>query len=228
MRIARRSATTTLLGAAAGALLSAALVGGPVAHADDIATLPVPIPPLDIDKTFIALSPPGLAGTITYEGGGVNTGNYSVSPYEQAYTTTDGNYTVQATDTIYFPNYRDVAEHVISSNGVAPAEGTTWDSSFFHVPVGLADFYLFEDSHLTTADGTVDVFQSFGYDNIFYQGPDGTLDYLVNGNDPSQFIQLLDLPAAGDTAAAINPADLVGLGDAGSLTTLFTDIQSLF
>jgi hypothetical protein len=42
------------------------------------------------------------------------------------------------------------------------------------------------------------------------------------------YVPIFDIPAAGDTAAAINPADLVGLGDAGSLTTLLTDIQSLF
>jgi len=30
--------------------------------------------------------------------------------------------------------------------------------------------------------------------NIFYQGPDGTLDYLVNQSDPSQVLELFASP----------------------------------
>jgi hypothetical protein len=217
----RRSATATLLGAAAGALLSAALLGGPVAHADDIATLPVPAPPFDIGKLELQLLPPGLAGTETITGGVPNSG---VDTFQQAYTTTDGDYVVQGTETHYEPLYVDVSEHVISSDGVAPAVGTSWEYSDF----GSTDFGIYDAGQLTTADGTVDLFGTLGYDNIYYQGPDGTIDYLVNGHDPSQFIQLFDFPAAGDTAAAINPADLVGLADAHSLATLAADIPSLF
>jgi hypothetical protein len=214
----RRSATATLLGAAAGALLSAALLNGPVAYADDTATLPVPVPPFDIGKFELQTLPPGLAGTETITGGDMNTGYF-----EQPYTTTDGDYVVQGTDTRYEPLYVDVSEHVISSDGVAPAVGTSWEYSQFG---GDYDFY--DTGQLTNADGTFDIVRTLGIDNVYYQGPDGTIDYLINGNDPSQFIQLFDIPAAGDTAAAINPADLVGLGDAGSLTTLLTDIQALF
>jgi hypothetical protein len=226
MSIIRRSAT--LLGAAAGALLSAALLGGPVAHADDIATLPVPVPPFDIGKLELQLLPPGLAGTITGESGGVNTGDFSISPYEQAFTTTDGTYVVQATETQYSVFYSDTSESVISSDGVAPAVGTAWDQSGLSVPVGLGEFEIFYNSQLTTSDGTVDIFSGpFGYENIYYQGPAGMIDYFGGPNE-TNFFPIFDFPAAGDTAAAINPADLVGLGDAGSLTTLLTDIQSLF
>jgi hypothetical protein len=42
-----------------------------------------------------------------------------------------------------------------------------------------------------------------------------------------EYFPIVDIPAVGDTAAAINPADLVGLGDAGSLATLLTEIQAL-
>jgi hypothetical protein len=223
MRNARRSATAALLGATAGALLSSALLGGPIAHADDL-----PVPPFDYDQNFGAFLPSG-SGTP----GAITNGspyNPDVTSFDQAYATPgSGSFEVHETDTNLII-YNDETQQVISSDGAAPAVGTVWDNSEFHFPIGTADFEIYSTSSLTTPDGMVDVFSTNGpWDNIYYQGPDGNLDYLVDQYDPSQAaIQVFDFPAAGDTAAAINPADLVGLGDAGSLTTMLTDIQSLF
>jgi hypothetical protein len=225
MKIARRSATTALLGATAGALLSAALFGSAVAQADDLPTLPVPpFSPYDF-------TPVGTAGAITN-----SVGSGGIYHYDQAYTLPDGSYEVLFNHTDLFdpePFYSDVSDQVISSDGVAPAVGTYWDSSQFALPSFGFSFALFNNSILSTPDGFVDSFDVTNSDfaNIFYQGPAGTIDYLVNGYGTAEgptYTLLFDFPAAGDTAAAINPADLVGLGDAGSLTTLLTDIQSLF
>ena len=225
MSIVRRSATATLLGAAAGALLSAALFGSAVAYADDTATLPVP----PFDPTY--LLPPGTPGAITDADYNDN-GGYQFDTYDQAYATSAGSYEVSDVHTkvfTYLPFYEDDIQKVLTTDGVAPAVGTTWDNSSFEIPSFGNYLEIYNNSVLTTPDGTVDeLFTNSPWVNIFYQGPDGTLDYLVNQSDPSQVFQLFDFPAADDTAAAINPADLAGLGDAGSLATLLTDIQALF
>jgi hypothetical protein len=133
----------------------------------------------------------------------------------------------------YAPFYIDESAKVIASDGAAaPSLGTTFDSSVFQLAFPGAALELATNNVLTTSDGTVDAYAipSADFANVFYQGPAGTLDYLVYGagTPDVSYVPIFDIPAAGDTAAAINPADLVGLGDSGSLTTLLTDIQSLF
>jgi hypothetical protein len=223
MSIVRRSATATLLGAAAGALL----LGSPVASADDLATLPVP--PYDPSYFFA----PGTAGAITnavYD----DNGAYQFDNYDQAYTVSDGSYEIHDAHIklfSYLPFYEDDSQQVIASDGVAPAVGTTWDNSSLDIPSFGNYLEIYNNSILTTPDGMVDeLFTNSPWANIYYQGPAGTIDYLVHdyGAPDVSYTPVFDIPAAGDTAASINPADLAGLGDVTSLTTLATEIQTLF
>jgi hypothetical protein len=232
VKIARRSAAaTTVLGAAAGALLSAALLGGPVAHADVFPTLPVP--PFDYDKLYDIFYPEhyGTMGDIT---NGVGSETDFSSSFDQAYSAPMGSFEVHEVGIhpLYqLPGiYGDYTETVTSSSGVAPAVGTVFNDSYSQLDLGLGGTYtLFNDLNLTTPDGTVGVFLfgNSGWENQYYQGPAGTADYLVNGYGTPDGVTytLFDFPAAGDTAAAINPADLAGLADAHSLAA---DIPSLF
>ncbi len=231
----RRSATATLLGATAGALLSAALFSSTVAYADVLPTLPVP--PFVYDQYYYLFSPSdyGTPGDIT---NGVGTETDFSDSYDQAYSSPTGSFEVHEIDTHPFfqaPGlYIDHAVTVTSSDGVAPAVGTVFDDSYSQLDLGLGgNIPVFDHLSLTTPDGMVDdiLFGNSGWENEYYQGPAGTMDYLVNDYgtaDGPTYTLLFDFPAAGDTAAAINPADLVGLGDAGSLTTLLADIQGLF
>jgi hypothetical protein len=229
MRIARRSATTALLGAAAGALLSAALLNGPVAYADDTASIP------DSPYTPVYFNLPGTsAGLSNLEGS--DNGLYQTSSYDNAFTTSAGSYEVHVAQTEYFssfPVYGDTSQTVTLSDGIAPAVGTTWNGSSFIIPFGGdTGFEVFQNQSLTTPDGMVDELSTqFNLTNVFYEGPGGTADYLEYVAGPGathEYFTLFDIPAAGDTAAAINPADLVGLADAHSLATLAADIPSLF
>jgi hypothetical protein len=228
MSIARLPATATLLAATAGALLSAALLGSPVASADDLPTLPVP--PFDPLENYDYFNPIGTAGAITNSVGGD-----SLYHFDQAYALSDGSYEVLDSHTALFlpePFYIDDSQQVISSDGVAPAVGTVWDNSSVQIPSFGFSYALFDNSSLTTPDGTVDSFivPNSDWANIYYQGPAGTIDYLVHdfGTPDVSYTPIFDIPAAGDTAASINPADLAGLGDVTSLATLATEIQALF
>lgn len=229
------AAAATLLGATAGALLSAALLGGPIAHADVLPTLPVP--PFEYDKDYYLFNPSyyGTQGDITNS---VGTETSFSSSYDQAYSTPTGSFEVHEIDTHPFfqaPGlYIDHAETVTSSDGVAPAVGTVFDDSYSQLDLGLGgNIPVFDHLSLTTPDGMVDdiLFGNSGWENEYYQGPAGTMDYLVNDYgtaDGPTYTLLFDIPAAGDSAAAISPADLAGLGDVTSLASLVTEIQSLF
>jgi hypothetical protein len=156
----------------------------------------------------------------------------------QLYLLSDGSYEVQDNNTLLGPTpitpiYVDFDAKVIASDGAsAPAVGTTYDHSAFELYFLEYGATFATNDTLSTSDGTVDVSAIPGadFDNIFYQGPAGTIDYVVfgAGTPDVSYVPIFDIPAAGDTAAAISPADLVGLVDAHSVATLAADIPSLF
>lgn len=135
--------------------------------------------------------------------------------------------------TLFTPVYTDLDAKVIASDGAsAPAVGTNYDQSVFGLYFFGSGITFATNDTLSTGDGVVDVtgFPSIDLDNIFYQGPAGTIDYLVYGPGTPDvgYVPIFDIPAAGDTAAALNPADLAGLGDVTSLASLAAEIQTLF
>jgi hypothetical protein len=192
-----------IVGAAAGAVVSVALLAGPAAHADDVATLPIPpFDPLYGNAIFL----PGAGGDWTNV---QNSGypSYEVQ-YDQAYTLPDGNYEIHGILEPYpgdpYTTFSSGSEQVISSEGVAPAVGTEWTGESFVIPAFGDQFSIFANSSLTTSAGTVDLFtwqQAPVWANEFYSGPAGIFDDIVNYN-ASTAIPIIDLPATASTGAA--------------------------
>jgi hypothetical protein len=205
----RRCGSTALaigLGGAAATALSAALLAGPVAYADDVATLP--IPPFDPASGASFYLPPGTGAAWTnVEDSGFP--SYEVQ-YDQAYTVADGSYEIHGVQEPYGgppePSFNYSSEQVISSDGVAPAVGTEWNYEQFQIPSFGFEYGIFENTSLTTPAGTVDAFESLQspWANDFYSGPAGIFDYWVNGvGTPNETaIPIIDMPAETSTAAA--------------------------
>jgi hypothetical protein len=194
-----------IIAAAAGAVLGAALLNSPAAHADVLPTLPVP--PFDPNND----DPLGLPGT-----GGDWTNvqdsgfpSYEVQ-YDQTYTIPDGSYEIQGVQEPYGgppePWFNYDSAQVISSDGVAPAVGTEWNGETFQIPSFGFEYGLFENTSLTTSAGMVDAFESLQapWANEFYSGPAGIFDYWVNGVGTPNItaIPIIDMPATASTAAA--------------------------
>lgn len=137
MGTARATITASILGAATGAMLSVALFGD-VAHADVLPTLPVP--PFDYDQYYYLYYPSnyGTPGDITND---VGTRTDFSESFDQAYSSPTGSFEVHeiAIHPLfqYSGLYADYTETVTSSDGVAPAVGTTFDNSYSEINLGL-------------------------------------------------------------------------------------------
>lgn len=193
------------LGAAAGVVLGAALLNGPMAYADDAATLP--IPPFDPNHCASCFLP----GT----GGDWTNVDYSGFPlweiqYDQTYTLPDGSYEIHVFQDPYNgppePWFDYSSAQVISSDGVAPPVGTEWTGGDVQIPSWGFEYGLFEYSALTTPAGMLDILHSLQapWANEFYEGPAGTFDYWVNGvgTGHETVTAIIDMPATASSGAA--------------------------
>ncbi|WIM88122.1 hypothetical protein PT015_00930 [Candidatus Mycobacterium wuenschmannii] len=206
---------------AAGAVWGVALLGSPAAYADDLATLPLlPINPHDISFNLgTPLAPPLAEGATQTPQEEVNIPSGHEITYNDTYTLAGGSYETHSVSDIYFDPeqfYEQDSQVVTASDGIAPPVGTEWETSYAFLPSWGFSFELYENTSLTTPDGTVDVFtptfveipSSLEYSNEFYNGPAGIFDDLVSP-DGTTVIPLIDLPA--DPSAAAAAADFATL-----------------
>jgi hypothetical protein len=205
-----------IVGAVAGAVLGAALLSGPAAYADDVATLPIP----PFDPSQVGFELPGTAGAPTNWESSFFPYLYYGHQWDVPYTVADGSYEIQHNEDRYFGDplslFWSHSDKVIASDGIAPAVGTQWDGSYVELSNGLFASYFFENTSLTTSAGVADIFipvQNWGWENDFYYGPAGTFDYLVNFYDGG-VVPIFEFPADGAPTAAADFStqwsDLVG------------------
>lgn len=213
MSLSNAGGAAVVFGAAAGAVLGAALCAGPAARAEGLPSLPVP--PFDLPSGYFF--PPGSAGTPTnVESVGLYTSE------DIPWSLTGGDY---QTHHVEFGNpviFSYASDQVIDSTGTAPAVGAEWENSSLLLPLLGADFYLVGNSSLTTAAGMADAFllPQLGVVNDFYVGPAGIFDYLVSENGTFAAIPIIDIPFETSPGAA----DFADAGDAGAL---WSDLTSL-
>ena len=177
--IHRRLGAMALVGAAAGAIVSAVLISSPMAYAD-----PPPVPPVNPFDVFI---PPGDEGFPTdiqvssipylYT---FHTENIPYTVFDQGQNIV-GTYDIHQTGQIagLLPEIGLVDESnvVTDSTGAAPAVGTEWDTT----DLGLLypQFVFFENMSMSSPDGTsADLFVLLDVANYFSSGPTGLLDEL--------------------------------------------------
>ncbi|MGB6208153.1 hypothetical protein [Mycobacterium sp.] len=199
-----------IAGAAAGAMLGAALLASPMAYADDVATLPVPpFNPFQVSNVNAPLGPPGLTAVTTNEEWSTIPGGEQLQ-YDEAWTLSDGSYETHQLDDVYgIPEsyFEHDSTVVTASEGVAPPVGTEWDTSIFWLPSWGYSQELFINYSLTTSAGTVDVLSPqyipllAAWSNEFYNGPAGIFDDLVSNNGAA-VIPIIDIPADTSSAAA--------------------------
>jgi hypothetical protein len=221
MRRRGLTALAIVLGGA-GTVLGAALLTGPAAHADDLATLPVPpFDPSQVNSIYAV--PPGLQDGLPTNSEQFNFFLYQQQQWDQAWTVSDGSYeTRHVGDNFGLPEpfFVNDSDQVTASDGVAPAVGTEWDQSIFQLPGPGYETVLFENTSLTTSAGTVDTFTPenipflAAWSNEFYSGPAGMFDDLVSQNGAATVIPIIDIPAEASPGAAADVStmwsDLVG------------------
>ena len=217
----RRVRGFALVLGAAGAVLVAALLDSPVAHADQ----PFQFPSIDV-------GPPGNEVPTDVQTSGLFP-LYWTTQGTVEYAIIDpsghGGPTYDATENDQFLLYGSV-EHtmtqVIDTTPGAPAVGTLWDSSGFSIPIILGTYVstwpVLGNAYESDPTGTTQDFFSINLGiqlgNYFATGPAGTLDELTF-QGPGIFpfaIPLLDIPAAASTATATDPG------------TLWSDIAAMF
>jgi hypothetical protein len=219
----RRIRGFAVVGAAVGAILGGALLAGPAAYADDVATLPVPpFDPTNVTAVNSPLGPPAVSGGVptNVEDSPIFDGQQLQS--DAAWTLPDGSYETHFVgDTYGEPEnfFEQDSDVVTASEGVAPAVGTEWDQSIFWLPSFGYELELYVNASMTTSAGTVDVFTPenipflSNWSNEFYSGPAGLFDDLVSANGATA-IPIIDIPAEASSAAAADVStlwsDLVG------------------
>ncbi|WIM88123.1 hypothetical protein PT015_00935 [Candidatus Mycobacterium wuenschmannii] len=200
-----------VVSAAAGALIGAALLGGPVARADDTG----PIWPFGVIP-YVDL--PGSAGTPTdSDVSGIplllattqQTVPYSIlDEYTQQLL---GSYDAKENDAVALFVLNDWSQ-VIDSAGAAPADGTLFDHSALFLPtigpftpevtyLPLVQNYYELDPTGTTQDLFGFGIVGNGVENYISIGPAGTMDELI----VQGFVfPIFDIPATASTGAAID------------------------
>lgn len=190
--IHRRIGGMALVGAAAGAVIGAALISSPTAYAD-----PPPVPPVNPFDVFI---PPGDEGFPTdtqvssipylYT---FHTENIPYTVFDQGHNVV-GTYDIHQTGQIagLLPEIGLVDESnvVTDSTGAAPAVGTEWDATGLGLLFPQFDF--FENMSMSSPDGTsADLFVLLDVANYFSSGPAGIVDEL---GFPGIFVPIIDIP----------------------------------
>lgn len=203
-----------LVGAAAGAVMSAVLISSPMAYAD--------WPPVPSITDF---TPPGTESTQTIIDNSSFPDLYSSVDEIDHYLVYDsardlvGSYDVKDTGLVLgsIPYLSQGSEVVIDSTGAAPAVGTVWDLGGSGIVLGSLPFN-FEFNDYTNSPGgtTVDEFEILllGLGNFYSSGPAGTFDELALFGT---VVPIIDAPASTAMSAGLDMGDLGGLTDLGAL-----------
>lgn len=205
------------LGAAAGALMGAALPLSPVAHSDNPFQFP--------DLTDIG--PPGNEVPIDVQTSGLfplywttqGTVEYAIiEPSGHAGPTYDA--TVN-NEFLLLGSLENSMTQVTDTTAGAPAVGTLWDGSGFSIPIFLGMYPIqwpvLGNAYESDPTGTIrDFFQldvGVQLGNYFSSGPAGTLDELTFSGPGFPFfpfaIPILDIPATASTGAATDAGALL-------------------
>lgn len=217
-----RRGFAVVLGAAC-AILGAALLSGPVAHADQPFQFP--------DLTDI--SPPGNEVPTDVQTSGLfplywttqgTVEHAIIDPYTghvaATYDATVNN------EFLLYGSVENAMTRVIDTTAGAPAVGTLWDGSGFSIPFVIGTYvsalpvlgndYESDPTGTTRDFFSIDLGVQLG--NYFSTGPAGTLDELTfQGAGIFPFaIPILDIPAAASTAAAAD------------FSTPWSDIAAIF